>query len=78
MQGVWYRASAYRKAVELGLCGFVKNLPDGSVYAEAEGPEDRLQGFVRWCWDGPELARVDQVEVLEGAVQGFGQFDIGR
>jgi acylphosphatase len=78
VQGVWYRASARRKAEELGLCGFVKNLPDGGVYAEAEGPEDRLQAFVRWCWDGPELANVANVEVKEGEVQGFERFEVER
>jgi len=78
VQGVWFRGAAQRKAEELGLCGFVQNLPDGSVYAEAEGPEDRLQAFVRWCWEGPELAKVAHVETQEDAVQGFGRFDILR
>lgn len=78
VQGVWYRASASRKARELGLFGFVKNQPDGSVYAEAEGPEDRLQTFVNWCWEGPELAKVDQVEITEGEMKGFSAFDVER
>lgn len=78
MQRVWYRASASRKATELGLCGYVKNLPDGSVYAEAEGTEDRLRAFVHWCWEGPELARVDRVEVEEAEPKGFAQFWVER
>lgn len=78
VQGVWYRASASRKASELGIYGFVKNLPDGSVYAEAEGPEEILQDFVAWCRHGPELARVEQVTVEEGTWKGFDQFGIER
>ena len=76
VQGVWYRASARRKAEELGLCGFVRNEPDGSVYAEAEGEEAALQAFARWCREGPEMARVEQVEVEEGGLQGFEAFEI--
>lgn len=78
VQGVWYRASAQRMASSLGLTGFVRNQPDGSVYAEAEGPEDSIQAFVQWCRSGPELAEVTEVSVVEGAIQGFEQFQIQR
>lgn len=78
VQGVWYRGSAQRKARELGLCGFVRNQPDGSVYAEVEGGEAEVQTFTKWCQQGPELAKVEQVEVLEGTPQGFQQFEVIR
>ncbi|MCO6493971.1 MAG: acylphosphatase [Phaeodactylibacter sp.] len=78
VQGVWYRVSARRKAVELGLRGFVRNEPDGSVYAEAEGEEPLLQAFVQWCKEGPEMARVEQVDVEEAPPMGFETFDIQR
>jgi acylphosphatase len=78
VQGVWYRASAQRKALELGLTGFVHNMPDGSVYAEVEGSLLTLQAFVHWCWEGPELASVENVDVQEGSLQGFEQFSIRR
>ncbi len=78
VQGVWYRASARRKAEELGLRGYVRNEPDGTVYAEAEGEEASLQAFVRWCEEGPEQARVEQVDVKEGNLQGFRGFEIQR
>ncbi|MCB0561187.1 MAG: acylphosphatase [Lewinellaceae bacterium] len=78
VQGVWYRASARRKAEELGLSGFVRNESDGSVYAEAEGEEAALQAFVQWCREGPEQARVEEVEVEEGTPQGFTNFYIQR
>lgn len=65
VQGVYYRVSAQRKAEELGLSGFVKNEPDGSVYAEAEGDEDKIQAFTAWCHKGPPLAKVSGVETAE-------------
>jgi acylphosphatase len=78
VQGVWYRASAQEAARRLGLVGFVRNLPDGSVYAEAEGQEAALDSYVNWCRRGPELARVDEVHVAEGPVQGFAGFEVRR
>ncbi len=78
VQGVWYRASAQEAAKRLGLTGFVRNLPDGNVYAEAEGPESVLQDFVSWCRRGPQLARVDEVLAEEAPLQGFDSFDVRR
>lgn len=78
VQGVWYRASAQAEAQRLGLAGFARNMPDGSVYCEAEGEENRLQEFVKWCHHGPQLAKVETVDVEEGAVQGFADFGIRR
>ena len=78
VQGVWYQGSAQQQARQLGLTGFVLNLPGGGVYAEAEGPEAVLLDFVKWCRRGPELARVEDVQVAEGPVQGFADFGIRR
>lgn len=64
VQGVWFRASARDKAVELGLTGFARNETDGSVFIEAEGPAETLQDFLKWAQNGPERARVDHVEYL--------------
>ena len=63
VQGVWYRASTQRKASTLGLTGWVRNLPDGRVEVEAEGPRTALDTLIQWCHQGPELARVREVEV---------------
>lgn len=78
VQGVWFRASTRDKAHELGLSGFVRNEPDGSVYAEAEGPPDVLDRFLAWCRIGPPRASVSQVEVEEGAWLGFQGFEVRR
>jgi len=63
VQGVWFRASTKSKADELGIAGTVRNMPDGSVYIELSGPEEKTEEFVRWCRIGPELARVDNVTI---------------
>jgi acylphosphatase len=76
VQGVFFRASARAEAQRLGLCGFVRNEPDGSVYAEAEGERETLQQFLDWCRRGPPHARVDRVEVEEGAAEGREGFRI--
>ena len=75
VQGVFYRATAVERAGELGLAGWVRNLPDGSVELEAEGPEDRLEELLAWCGRGPPAARVSGVETewlpATGAERGF-------
>ncbi len=65
VQGVFFRASTRDTARALGLRGWVKNMPDGSVELEAEGPEDRINKLVAWLNQGPQYARVEKVEVRE-------------
>jgi acylphosphatase len=76
VQGVSYRASTAAKARQLGLAGWVKNLPNGSVELEAEGSPDQVAALVTWCHHGPPSARVDQVAVEELAPMGGDDFDV--
>lgn len=62
VQGVGFRWFARHEALRLGLRGFARNLPDGSVEVLAEGPEDELRLFEVALGRGPRLARVDGVE----------------
>lgn len=74
VQGVWFRASTKNEADKLGINGFTKNMPDGTVYIEASGSQHQLDAFTKWCGVGPDLARVDNVEVQHIAqlhTQGF-------
>lgn len=63
VQGVFFRASAAEAARKHGVCGWVKNTPDGTVEAIAEGEESAVNNFIGWCRIGPPRARVDSVDV---------------
>ena len=74
VQGIFFRASAKEQADKLGITGFAKNMPDGSVYIEAEGEKNNLDKFIKWCNRGPILAQVEKVEVSEGSLKNFSEF----
>ena len=76
VQGVFYRASTKDKAMELGVRGFVKNMPDGSVYLEAEGETEALEQLVEWCQKGPDKAIVEEVSREEGEIKNFEGFKV--
>lgn len=78
VQGVAYRASAQREALALGLRGWVRNLPDGSVEACAIGSAAQLSAFGDWLWRGPRLAEVTAVEAQDCAVEACVNFEIRR
>ncbi len=62
VQGVFFRASTRDKALELGLKGTVRNMPDGSVEINAFGDPKALEELIKWCRKGPPAARVTSVE----------------
>ncbi len=62
VQGVFFRASTRKRARKWGLTGYVKNMPDGTVHIEAEGPEEKLDKLLSFAQDGPRFARVDRIE----------------
>jgi len=79
VQGVFFRASAMAEAQRIGVAGWVKNLPDGRVESEVEGPRDLVEEYVGWCRVGPAAARVDDVQVRYSAPRGdFRTFTIAR
>lgn len=63
VQGVGYRKFVRHTATKLGLVGWVRNLPDGTVEAEVGGLEDRLKDFITECKKGPLVSEVSNVEV---------------
>ena len=63
VQGVCYRIDARRAALERNLTGWVKNLPDGRVEAVLEGEDRNVKSMLKWCENGPPLARVNRVDV---------------
>ncbi len=76
VQGVFFRASTREAAQSMGVKGFVRNEPDGTVYIEAEADSSTLEKFKDWCHEGSPQARVDKVEAEEGTLKNYEQFSI--
>jgi acylphosphatase len=64
VQGVFFRAETKRAVQPIGVCGWVRNKPDGTVEALFEGPEKAVQQAIQWCRKGPPSARVTDVKVV--------------
>lgn len=75
VQGVGYRDAAVQAAFEFGVCGWVRNRPDGSVEALAQGEPEAIERFIAWCRRGPPLARVADVastnEMVDATLAAF-------
>ena len=76
VQGVAFRWHASAEAERLGVKGWVRNAPDGSVHCRAEGPTEAVGRFIDWCHRGPRWARVERVTVADVERHGFGSFEI--
>jgi len=77
VQGIGYRSWTKRKAEELGLKGWVKNLEDGTVESYLEGEEHSLNLMIELMKKGPRFARVEKIEVKsENQVKGYENFQI--
>lgn len=64
VQGVWFRDFTRKEATKLNVVGWVKNMPDGTVYLEAEGEEEQLNQLEKWLRIGSPLSRVNRIEVV--------------
>ena len=76
VQGVSFRAYAREQARGLGVAGWVRNEPDGSVAGHFEGPDRAVDALVEWCRHGPGYADVDHVEVTDAEPTGAADFAI--
>ncbi len=76
VQGVGFRYHTRRVADRLGVTGWVRNLPDGTVEVEAEGDEKSVEDLVAWLADGPAGAQVRHNRVTEMDPTGGSGFDI--
>ena len=78
VQGVSFRWYTREQAQRLGVVGWVRNEPDGSVLLHAEGEDDAVDALVAWCRTGPSTAKVTDVAVREAAPSGATSFDVGH
>ena len=77
VQGVFFRAETQKAAIRLDLRGWVRNLPDGTVEALFEGPRERVDQILEWCWKGSPHSKVTDVKVTYRACeQGFSNFSV--
>lgn len=65
VQGVGFRYFVKRHATEIGVTGFVKNLPNGDVYIEANGTSSQLEQLILLCNQGPAHSKVERVQVID-------------
>lgn len=63
VQGVCFRAATREVAVRCGICGFVRNLPDGRVEAVLQGDRDTVERIVAFMREGPPGAYVEAADV---------------
>jgi acylphosphatase len=78
VQGVFYRKSTREVATALGLKGWVRNEPDGSVKAEVYGNRESCLKLIDWCHKGPPAARVDAVRVSKIPFHKYDSFEVIR
>lgn len=76
VHGVSFRSSMAQIASNLGVRGWVRNLPDGSVEAFLEGDERNVKRVLEWARTGPPRARVDKVEVEPASPRNHRDFRI--
>lgn len=79
VQGVFFRAYTREIAKKLGVKGYVRNMPDGSVEVLAKGNQEALKKLIEFCKQGPPEARVEKIKIIDdrgGAKINFDDFRI--
>ena len=76
VQGVFFRDNTRRKATELGLKGYAKNLPDGNVEVIAQGDEEKLNELIEFIKQGPGIAKVENIKINHKEPENFKSFKI--
>jgi acylphosphatase len=78
VQGVFFRAWTKEQAEQLGIHGWVRNCPDGSVEAHLEGEEDLVKQLIERLAEGPPSAEVSKIDIVEVEPEDFRRFAVAR
>jgi acylphosphatase len=76
VQGVWFRDSTRQQALRVGVAGWVRNRPDGTVEAVFEGSPAAVEQLVSFTRSGPPHAHVAKLEVSDEPPQGLTAFEV--
>ena len=68
VQGVFYRGTTATRARQMGISGYVRNLPDGRVEVLVQGSAAAVEAFIQWLWIGSSASKVTAVEVRDQAI----------
>jgi acylphosphatase len=76
VQGVFFRDTVRRRALLVGVNGWVRNNPDATVEAVFEGEPEDVEALVTLCRKGPRSAQVDHVDIFDEAAEGLTGFSV--
>ena len=65
VQGTGFRTWSKEQAEKLNLSGWTRKASDGSIEIFSQGEEEKINDFVSLCWDGPNMAFIDEVLVKD-------------
>ena len=75
VQGVFFRDSTRRKAMELGLNGYAKNMPNGDVEVVAQGNEDKINSLIDFIKNNPGHSKVENIKISNKITENFKTFE---
>ncbi len=78
VQGVFFRETARKIAVQLNIKGWIKNTNDEKVEAVITGEKEAIDDFVNWCRVGPERAVVKDISISQREESDFEKFEVIR
>ncbi|MEK7612413.1 MAG: acylphosphatase [Patescibacteria group bacterium] len=78
VQGVFFRRTVKHEASRQGISGFIRNEQDGTVYMEAEGPEEIIDIFSAWLKSGAGEGThaIKTIDIVDGSFKAFEGFEI--
>jgi len=76
VQGVFFRANVRKKALELGLKGYARNLPNGNVEIAVQGDGEKISELIHFIKSNPGAAKIEEIKTAEREPENFKGFEI--